>query len=334
MRVTKDEMTAEFVRILTKNGFSQEKALESADIFVQNSLDGIYSHGVNRFPVVVDYIKKGYVKPDAEPTVEISLGAIERWNGNLAMGNITAKHAMARAIELAKQHGIGAVALRNTNHWMRGGYFGWQAANQGCAAICWTNTWPNTPAWGATKAILGNNPFVIAIPRSNGQHVVVDMAMTQFSFGKMEEYSLAGKDLPVEGGYDTKGNLTKNPAEIIKSWRPLTVGYWKGSALSIGLDMFAALVAGGLSTPQIGKNCKEEYSLSQVLMAIDVSRLGTAEERDKMMDETIELIKNTPKEDGVKELRYPAEREFRTRQENLANGIPVDERVWEKIKSL
>jgi 3-dehydro-L-gulonate 2-dehydrogenase len=89
---------------------------------------------------------------------------MERWNGKLGMGNLVAKKAMARAIELAGKLGIGCVAVRNTNHWMRGGTYGWQAADAGCIGICWTNTFPNMPAWGGTDPRIGNNPFVLAIP--------------------------------------------------------------------------------------------------------------------------------------------------------------------------
>ncbi len=121
MKISKATMQDVFKTILLKHGFSDSDAAESAAIFVQNSLDGVYSHGVNRFPRVVEYLKKGYIDPNALIEVEGSFGCIERWNANLGMGNLTAKKAMKRAIELAAFHGMGCVAVRNTNHWMRGG---------------------------------------------------------------------------------------------------------------------------------------------------------------------------------------------------------------------
>ena len=85
---------------------------------------------------------------------------------------------------LARTHGIGLVALAETSHWMRGGSYGWQAADRGLFAICWSNTLPNLPAWGTVTPGLGNNPLVLAIPRADGP-VVLDMAMSQFSYGTM-----------------------------------------------------------------------------------------------------------------------------------------------------
>ena len=88
---------------------------------------------------------------------------------------------------------------------MRGGQYGLRAADSGCIGIAWTNTTPNMPAWGCARdAILGNNPLVIAVPRAGGP-VLLDMAMSQFSYGKLEAYAARGEELPAPGGYDAEG---------------------------------------------------------------------------------------------------------------------------------
>ena len=135
MRVAYETMLAEFERVLNKYGFSPERAHEAAEIFAQNSLAGVFSHGLNRFPVVVDYLKKGGIDPAATAECIASFGAMERWNGKRGFGPLNARHAMGRAVELAHQYGIGLVALGNNNHWMRGGTYGWQAADAGCIGM-------------------------------------------------------------------------------------------------------------------------------------------------------------------------------------------------------
>ena len=134
-------------------------------------------------------IHNGTIDVHARPELVGSCGALERWDGKLGIGNLNAYQAMDRAIELARRHGIGCVALANTNHWMRGGTYGWQAADAGLMGICWTNTLANLPPWGASDPRLGNNPFVIAVPRPEG-HVVLDMAMSQFSYGRLASYQM------------------------------------------------------------------------------------------------------------------------------------------------
>ena len=264
MRVAYETMLAEFERVLKKYGFTADRAHDAAEIFAQNSLAGVFSHGLNRFPVVVDYLKKGGIDPAAEAECVASFGSMERWDGHRGFGPLNAKRAMDRAVELAKQNGIGLVALGNNNHWMRGGTYGWQAADAGCIGICWSNTCPNMPAWGAKDNHIGNNPLILAVPRSNGEHVMVDCALSQFSYGKLETTRLAGKQLPVVGGYDEEGNLTTDPAAIEKTRRMIPIGYWKGSGLSILLDMIATVLTNANSVAKIG-TFGDEIGLSSIM---------------------------------------------------------------------
>jgi 3-dehydro-L-gulonate 2-dehydrogenase len=333
MRIQYDDMKSEFKRVLLKSGFTEQKADEVAISFTNNSCDGVYSHGVNRFPRVIEYIEKGYIKPDAVPEKISAFGAIERWNGNLALGNLTAKHCMDRSMELASEYGIGCVALQNTNHWMRGGEYGWQAAEKGYIGILWTNTMPNMPAWGAKDRRIGNNPIILALPREEGP-VVVDMAMSQFSYGKIEEYRLAGEELPVPGGFDSEGNLSTEPKEIEETWRVLPIGFWKGSGLSILLDTIAAMLSGGNTTEGIGKLGEDEYSVSQVFISIAPDKFGNMSEMEDKINESIQYIKDSIPATSGGEVYYPGERTMNAREENLELGIPVSEDVWNKIKSL
>ena len=267
-RVAFNDLAAEFKRVLMKKGCREDIAEQSARLMTESSADGVYSHGVNRFPRVVEYIDKGYIHVNATPTKVGGMGGFERWDANLGLGNVCAKMAMDRAIALAREHGIGAVGLRNANHWLRGGTYGWQAAEAGCIGICWTNTQPNMPAWGARDRRIGNNPFILAIPREGG-HVVVDAAMAQFSYGQMEAAAMRGEQLPVPGGYDEEGNISADPVKISKTWRVLPIGFWKGSGMSILLDLIAAVLSGGRSTYRVGQLGSDEYQLSQMCIAID-----------------------------------------------------------------
>ena len=331
-RIQFSELEAEFKRVLLKKGCRDDIATTSARLFAETSCDGIYSHGVNRFPRVVEYIDKGYIDLNADPVRVEGIGGFERWDGKLGMGNVNAKKAMDRAIELAGSHGIGCVALANTNHWMRGGTYGWQAADAGCIGICWTNTQPNMPAWGARDRRIGNNPFIVAVPRNEG-HLVCDMAMAQFSYGQMESVAMKGGRLPVPGGYDEEGNLSTDPVEIAKTWRVLPIGFWKGSSLSILLDLVATVLSGGNSTYRAGKLGADEYALSQVLIAIDATQIAGEGFLSTAVNEVVADLHASLRVDEAQPVFYPGEIEARVRRENRAQGIPVDDAVWAKIRS-
>ena len=332
VKIKPAEMEAEFFRILIANGLSEDNAKTCAEVFTTNSMEGVYSHGVNRFPKFIEYIKNKLVLPDAVPAKVSGFGGIEQWNGNLGPGPLNALHATERAMALAAKNGIGCVALGNTNHWMRGGLYGWKAAKQGFVFIGWANTIANMPAWNATDNRLGNNPLVIAIPFAN-EAIVLDMAMSQYSFGAIEMASLKNEQLPVAGGYDVDGNITTDPNEILQSKKGLPAGYWKGAGLSLLLDMLAALLSGGKAVHDITKQ-DAEYGLSQIFIAIDLKVLSNLKSINLLLQQIIDdYHQSIPVEPG-KKIIYPGERVLMTRKENMDNGIPVVEQVWKTIKSL
>src|SRR5664279_3161651 len=271
IRIPFEKLKSEFFRILLNIGFPEAKAEKCAEIFTMNSVDGVNSHGINRFPRFVKNTLEGFVKPEAVPSLVQSVGSLEQWDGKLAPGPLNATFATDRAMELASEKGIGMVALANKNHWMRGGTYGWQAAKKGFILICWTNTCPNMPAWGATDPRIGNNPFVIAVPYRD-EAIVLDFAMSQYSYGKMELLKNEGNILQYPGGFNKQGKITNDPQEILESWRILPIGYWKGAGLSLLLDILATILSGGLATHQI-RTCNSEHSVSQVFIAFNISKL-------------------------------------------------------------
>lgn len=326
------EMRECFSAILLKEGFMQDRALQCAEIFTSSSIDGIYTHGVNRFPKFVRYVRKGIVKANAVPSLENKYGGIEQWNGNLGPGISNAIHATETVMKLAQQYGIGCVALRNTDHWMRGGTYGWQAAKAGYVFIGWTNTIANMPAWGAKDARLGNNPLVIALPYDQ-EAIVLDMAMSQYSYGGLELSAMKNEPLAVYAGFDTEGALTKSPSSVIASNRPVPMGYWKGAGLALLLDLLAAILSGGLATYEISEK-KVEYALSQVFIAIEISKAGNHSAIEKIIKEILDDYHQSIPVDDSEKIIYPGERVLLTRKNNLAFGIPVMKKVWDEITQL
>jgi 3-dehydro-L-gulonate 2-dehydrogenase len=326
MRVPYQELYDALLKALMTTPIDAERARVCARLIADTTRDGVYSHGLNLLPRVMKMIASGVVDVQARPVRVSGHGALERWDGRRGVGNLNAYACMDAAIGLARVHGIGCVALANTNHWMRGGTYGWQAADAGVIGICWTNTLPNLPPWGATEPRIGNNPLVIAVPAAKGSdaHVVLDMAMSQFSYGGLASYRRRQELLPVAGGFDASGELTRDPAAIETSGRPLPIGFWKGSGLSIVLDMMAAVLANGRATHEIPANPETETGLSQVFVAIDASSMNGAGDAARIMDGIL----------GQLDARYPGERTLETRRLNLAEGIPVEPAVWNWLQSV
>ena len=322
---------------LVKHGVEKGEAEQTALIFERNAADGVISHSVLRAKRLVMNYDKGVVVSGNRPTMVSSFAAVERFDANHASGVIAASFCMNRACELSDKYGIGMVALRHANHWMRGGYYGWLAADRGKVGICWTNTRVNMPSWGSRESNIGNNPFIMAVPGECGKHFVLDSAMAQFSNGKLEVMRRAEKPLPVPGGYDESGNLTCNAAEVEKTKRPVPMGFWKGSAMSILLDAAAALLSDGNDSASVERNMKkngvDESQVSQIFIAIDPKALGENDfaEIERSIKESVHNAQ--PVEPG-RPSRYPGERVISDRAEAYKNGIMVPTSAWEEIKAL
>lgn len=329
MRVPFNQLKAEFKRILLQLGFPEEKADLCAVAFAENSRDGVYTHGLNRFPKFVRSIKAGEINKDGIPTLVRSLGALEQWDGNFGPGVINARFCMDRAIILAERNGIGCVALKNTNHWMRGGSYGWQAAEAGFIGICVTNATATTVPWGGTTATLGNNPLVIAIPREEG-HVVLDMAVSQYSYGKVLQYKSFNQPLPFAGGYDKDSVLTTDSAAVAESMRLLPIGFWKGSGLSMVLDLLVSALSEGRSVKHMTEE-KTEAGVSQLFIAI---KPGNTDQVDHIVNEIIAFTKSSPPAKVDEPVLYPGENTLNTRAKSLEDGVLVDEKIWEEVMGL
>ena len=334
IRVPFETMQQTVARALIKAGMNEKDANTCARIHTESSCDGIYSHGLNRVPRFVDYLQRGWVKKDAKASLVKQIGVIEIFDGNQGPGILNALQAADRAMELAGNYGVGIVALRNTTHWMRGGSYGWYAADNGYIAISWTNTESVMPAWGGKNVRIGNNPFVMAVPRQKG-NIVLDMAMSQYSYGRLQTTRLKGEQLPYPGGFDAQGNLTAEPGPIEESMRVLPIGYWKGAGFSILLDTLAAVLSEGLATCDIDKvqmgSCT---GCSQVFILIDPTQLGGKEFTNQVADNVAAYVQSSEVDEKGSQARYPGESTLRIRKEHLENGIFADENIWAEVQAL
>ena len=319
---------------LLQAGLSPEQAEICARIHTESSADGVESHGLNRIPRFVDYVLKGWVNPKGQPECIGSAGAVERYDGHLGIGVTNALFCTDRAMELARSHGIGCVSIRNTTHWMRGGTYAWRMAREGFVGINWTNTESCMPLWGSDTPGVGNNPFCMAVPRESGP-IVLDMAMSQYAYGKLGMYRLAGKELPYPGGFDRNGVLTSDPAAIEESRRILPTGYWKGSGMAITLDLAAAMLANGYSGADMDAEGKGSCtSCCQVFLAVNPYLFGGQQELQAMLDRRVAAADSSHPEKEGGSVTCPGERTASVRERSMQEGIKADETIWHQVQAI
>ncbi|KKK69159.1 hypothetical protein LCGC14_2936820, partial [marine sediment metagenome] len=185
--------------------------------------------------------------------------------------------------------------------------------------------------WGGKKTTIGNNPFIISVPHKP-YPVLLDMAMSQFSYGKFEILREQGKMLPMDGGYNKDFELTNDPDQILESMMALPMGYWKGSGLAIMIDMLVAVLSGGMTTSEIGE-LEAEYGLSQLFIALDTEQLSNVGLADRIIQSIIDSVNNTNPIESGGNVFHPGEQTYLRRLENEKLGIPVNPDKWKHTES-
>lgn len=308
-----------------------QDAKRFAEIFAGNSLDGVYSHGMNRYPRYLSDMESGLCDAKVTQAERVSgLGGLEVWDAHFGVGPLIAQQMAERAIELARTHGIACVALRNNSHWLRAGRYGLMMADAGMMGLCMTNTCMNLVAYGAKEPSTGNNPITIAIPRRAGS-LVMDMAVSQYAFGKLEIMAQEGGMLDTPCGYDTDGNLTNDPQKIVESGLMTPMALWKGSALSIMIDLMVSMLSLGRTSLAIGTPADGEKGMSQMFVCMNPAAVIDMDKAEAQMEKTIAFLNSLEPKDGVHGVHAPGENLERTRARNRECGIPVTEDTWQKI---
>ena len=308
-----------------------QDAKRFAEIFAGNSLDGVYSHGMNRYPRYLSDMESGLCDAKVTQAERVSgLGGLEVWDAHFGVGPLIAQQMAERAIELARTHGIACVALRNNSHWLRAGRYGLMMADAGMMGLCMTNTCMNLVAYGAKEPSTGNNPITIAIPRRAGS-LVMDMAVSQYAFGKLEIMAQEGGMLDTPCGYDTDGNLTNDPQKIVESGLMTPMALWKGSALSIMIDLMVSMLSLGRTSLAIGTPADGEKGMSQMFVCMNPAAVIDMDKAEAQMEKTIAFLNSLEPKDGAHGVHAPGENLEKTRARNRERGIPVTEDTWQKI---
>ncbi len=330
IHVTYDEAVAAMTRGLT-HYMDEMRAKHFAEIFAGNSMDGVHSHGMNRYPRYIRTIKSGMCDASVLEMEKVSgFGALEVWDAKNGIGPLMAEQAAARAAELAKAHGVSCVALRNNSHWLRAGRYALEMAEAGLCAICFTNTCQNLAPWGSMTKAIGNNPIAMAISRSSGP-LLMDMAISQYAYGKMEVMAKAGKVLDVPCGYNKEGEETCDPREIVNGGVMTPMAMWKGNALSVMLDLMAATLSGGKTSLDLGPDAAKERGMSQVFIALHPAAVGDMAEIETRMQKTLDFLHGLEGTEGMPAVRAPGENLKAIRARHAAEGIPVAQDTWAEI---
>jgi LDH2 family malate/lactate/ureidoglycolate dehydrogenase len=305
-----------------KAGVPGADAALVADTLVQADLWGHQSHGVLRLGWYLARLRNRVMNPVTAPELVVDAGAVAVLDGQDGIGQVLAARATREAVARARAHGVGAVAVRNSNHFGTAMYYTRLAAEQGCVAFLSTNASPAMAPWGGRRKAVGSNPWSIAAPAGRHPTMMLDIANTGVARGKI--YLAKNKGLPIPAGWalDANGAPTTDPAAAIAGII-LPMAEHKGYAISVMMDMLSGVLTGsafglGVSGPYVPDRVS---GAGHFMIALDIARFMAVPEFETRMERLIADLKAVPLAKGFDEIFYPGEIEARNEARHREEGL-------------
>ena len=298
-----------------------------ADTLVQADLWGHQSHGVLRLGWYLARLRAGSMQARGAPEFVMDGGAVAVIDGHDGVGQVLATLAATEAIRRAKRHGIGAVGVRNSNHFGTAMYYTLMAPRDGCIAMLTTNASPAMAPWGGREKLVGNNPWSIAAPAGRHAPMVMDIANTGVARGKVYLARQRGETIPEGWAINAAGAPTTDAQEAIDGII-LPMAQHKGYVIAMMMDVLAGVLTGsGFGAQVNGPYQAGKLShCGHLMIAMDVAAFQPHAEFAARMEELIAAIKAVPVAAGFDEVFYPGEIEARNDLKHRAEGLvlPAD----------
>ena len=309
-------------------GLPESDAAVVADSLVQADLRGVHSHGVMRVKTYAHAIATGEINPRPNLTWPADEGTRAVLDADRAMGQVAAYHAMRSAIDRAREHGVGMVGVRRSNHCGAMAHWANMALEHDLIGYAATNAGINMAPWGGKERLVGNNPFAIAVPTNRPWPMVLDMATSVAAGGKLDMAAIRGQPIPPDWALDPEGRPTTDP-RVGRQGSLLPVGGPKGYGMAVMLDVLCGVLTGG----RFGKGLGEPGS-GHFFMAIAIDGLMPIDVFKSRMDELIDQLHAAALAPGFDRIYVPGEIEYELSARRQQEGIPVEGPILAELEEL
>ncbi|HAX5005901.1 TPA: Ldh family oxidoreductase [Escherichia coli] len=330
--VSESELSALVFNKLNSAGLDNTTAQQVTDVLVHADMTGVHSHGVIRVEHYCTRLKAGGLNPAAKMSVQSISPSVAILDSDDGMGHSALIAATDHGIELAKETGLGFVAIKNTSHCGALSYFAERATRQGVIAILMTQTDTCVAPYGGAERFLGTNPIAFGFPVKDEGPMIVDMATSAIAFGKILHAKETGKSVAEGVALDKEGNITTDPHKIENL---LPFGGHKGSGIALAIDALTGVLMGanfGNHIVRMYDDYDKMRKLASLVIVIDPEKLGNPffAATLKIMRDELRAVRPMP---GVKEVLAPNDLQRRYKEKCQQEGIPVAEGIYQYLSS-
>lgn len=323
-RVIGDALLKWSTNLLCAGGLSQADAEEISRHLVFCDLRGVDTHGTSRLKIYLDRMQAGAIR-NSTPAIERETGVSAVVDGRAGFGQVICRFATDLAIEKAKEVGMAAVAVKNSNHCGAMSYYTLLMARSGLAGFAVTNSNPAMPPFGGRDGFFGTNPLSFAFPAGEEEPLVTDMATSLVAKGKIINLAREGKPVPEGWAVTLDGRPTTDPKEALEGWVTPMAGP-KGSGLAMVVDVLGAVVPGALlsvlQANMYGPGLVPQEN-GQFFWAFRPDLFRPEQEFRATMDDLIRRVRAVAPAPGQQRVYAPGDVERMREEENARIGIPV-----------
>ena len=308
-------------------GVSSADAAIFSSALVDADLHGVGTHGISRLNIYLQRIQKGLIDPRAALMVERKRGSILTLDAGNGLGQVQAVKALEMLVPLARENGIAAATIRNSQHFGALSYYCNLAAQQNLVLLAMTNCEPAMSPEGGYEAFFGTNPIAVSFPTGKGFSVKIDLATSIIARGNIIAAQKKGEPIPLGWALDSNGDATTD-AEKALLGTVLTMAGHKGYALALMVELFSGVLSGSAIGSDVGsmyKNLDRKQDVGHFFCLFDIEAFMDLPQFIERIDETIDRIKAGKKRPGVEEILIPGERSSRIARLNKSRGIAIAE---------
>jgi len=334
-RFRPEELFTFSTRVLQWLDVPPADAAEVAECLILADLRGVDSHGLIRLPVYARRLQHKAVKARPTITTRSQHGAVALVDGDNGLGPVVGARAMAVALSLAENSGIGFVGVRRSNHFGAAAFYVQKAIHRRYIGIATSNAPPNMAAFGGKQRFLGTNPIGIGIPAGKEEPLIFDASASVAARGKIIAAAQKNASIPEGWAIDPDGRPTTDPHKALAG-AVLPFGGPKGSAISFIVDILCGVLTGASFALQISRleNLRAEQDLGHVFAALRTDLFLSATEFADRMDEILRMLRAAPPAPGVPRVLAPGELEFAAEGRNRQHGIPLADEVVTQLVEL
>lgn len=314
---------------LAAAGASSEAAVAVARAIAAAERDGIASHGLAYLPTYCQHLLCGKVNAAARPRAETS-AAVVRVDADDGFAHPAIEQGFALLEPLARSHGVATLAVRNSYNCGVLGYHTEALAVRGLVALGFTNAPASIAPWRARKAVLGTNPWSLAVPGAEGNAaLVIDQSASVVAKSEILKHQREGRQIPEGWALDAEGQPTTSPDEALRGTMVPAGGY-KGVGSALLVEIFAACLSGatpGIEAAPFSGTAGGPPRTGQFFIAVDPAATANGLFASRLST----VLRAFEAADGA---RVPGARRMSARRISMERGVAVDRALVAKAREL